>query len=341
MHHSPSSGRPRSADSDKRTLCLDLDDTLTLMTFERIKDPLTGELRQYDTIVTAHDNPEDWGMVYFRPYLRTFLEAVSHAFEVVLFTAACQDYADQIVNAIDPENRLFHHRLYRDSCVECIPNPSYPDSRIYIKDLRILGRDLQDVILVDNSLLCFAYQLDNGIVCNPFKGNSNDRELIAILDVLGLLKRTPGVDTRRFFRKMYGLADVIHEFSIRGGRKGIERERFSVIDQFLDTPTQEKRFDIQGKEDPISQKSTAMNTPTSRETAKRTERDRVVDPRHSVELSGRCVENGLVVNNTYASMLSAPPIFINTILPGLERTRTPINTLYESIVKNQVRSRVI
>jgi len=326
----------------KRTLCLDLDDTLTLMTFGRVKDTETGELRQYDTIVTAQDNPEDWGMVYFRPYLRSFLEAVSQAFEVVLFTAACQEYADQILNAMDPENRYFDFRLYRDSCLECTPNPSNPDAKIYIKDLSVLGRDLRDVILVDNSLLCFAYQLDNGIVCNPFKGQSDDKELIAILDVLGIIRKSPDVDARRFFKKMYGLSEIITEYSSRGGRKGIRRTHQSILDEFLDTPTQAKKIVLDDRDNLISQKSTAMNTPSSRENVKEefhvAQSWAVNDDLDDIgplitELPSR---HGTIRDSPSSSqMIAAPPIFINTILPGLEPTRTPIQTLYTSLIKNQ------
>ena len=117
-------------------------------------------------------------MVYFRPYLRTFLEAVLKKFEVVvLLTAVCSEYADQNLDAIDPEGRLIHHRLYRESCQECTPNPEAPDAKVYIKDLRVLRRPLNRVILIDNFVLCFAYQLEDGIVCNPYKGSFDDREL--------------------------------------------------------------------------------------------------------------------------------------------------------------------
>ena len=130
--------RPPPALPDRRTLCLDMDDTLTFMTFQRVSDEISGDLRDYDTIVTAQENPDDWGMVYFRPYLRTFLEGVSKMYEVVVLTAACSEYADQILDQIDPEGRLIHHRLYRESCQEYTPNPEAPDGKVYIKDLRVL-----------------------------------------------------------------------------------------------------------------------------------------------------------------------------------------------------------
>ena len=333
----------------RRTLCLDLDDTLTFMTFERVRDVTTGDLRPYDTIVTAQDNPEDWGMVYFRPYLRTFLEAVSKVFEVVLFTAACKEYADQIVNAIDPDNRFFAFRLYRDSCQECTPDPAHPDSKIYIKDLRVLGRNLSDVILIDNSLLCFACQLNNGIICNPFRGGSEDKELVSILDVLSMLNRSIGMDTRRFFRKMYGLSDIIKEYSNKGGRTGVRGFHQSALDEFLDTPTQAKRAIVENSENLISQKSTAMNTPTSRDMTGTNQQVKYsasgirTSSRHPLYFEATDeVDYHLEYPPKSAEStprIAAPPIFINTILPGLEHTRTPIQTLYTSLVCNQNRSR--
>jgi Dullard-like phosphatase family protein len=212
-----------------------MDDTLTLMTFEKLKDPSTGATRECDTVVTSHENPSEWGLIYHRPYLGTFLEAVSKVYEVVLFTAACREYAEQILNTIDPDNRLFHHRLFRDSCQECIPNPSMPDAKVYVKDLRVLGRNLNDVILIDNSLLCFAYQPDNGIVCNPYKGSQDDSELISMLEILAAVNQYPKLDVRRLFRRMYGISNMIEEYSNRGGRVGVVKPEQYLLDTPLQT----------------------------------------------------------------------------------------------------------
>lgn len=64
-----------------------------------------------------------------------------------IFTAAEQEYADAIINHIDPSH-LFSYRLYRDSCIERNGNA--------IKDLRIVvNRSLQHSILVDNCTISF------------------------------------------------------------------------------------------------------------------------------------------------------------------------------------------
>jgi len=41
---------------------------------------------------------------------------VSAKFEVVIFTAASKEYADTVLNALDPYNTLIQHRLYRGQC---------------------------------------------------------------------------------------------------------------------------------------------------------------------------------------------------------------------------------
>ena len=63
-------------------------------------------------------------------------------------------------------------RFYRDSCIKA-------DDSVYLKDLRIINNaDLKDIILVDNAVYGFEYQLSNGIPITPFKEDKTDWEFL-------------------------------------------------------------------------------------------------------------------------------------------------------------------
>lgn len=51
--------------------------------------------------------------VRLRPYVQDILEKLVQWYEIVVFTAGEQEYADEILNYIDSNNTLFKKRLYR------------------------------------------------------------------------------------------------------------------------------------------------------------------------------------------------------------------------------------
>ena len=54
-----------------------------------------------------------------------------------------------------------------------------------MKDLSIIAdRNIKDVIIVDNSLISFAFNLANGIPIKAFLGNKNDEELLFMVTYL-------------------------------------------------------------------------------------------------------------------------------------------------------------
>lgn len=108
------------------------------------------------------------GYVHVRPYAREIIKNLSRFFDIVVFTAGNQCYADPILDALDPE-RLIKHRLYRDSCTML-------NAQLFVKDLRILGRPLESVVLVDNAPYSYMMQLSNGIpILNYLRGREDDQ----------------------------------------------------------------------------------------------------------------------------------------------------------------------
>jgi len=106
------------------------------------------------------------------------LEELSKYYEIIVFTASHSCYANVALDYLDPENKYIHHRLFREHCITT-------EEGLYIKDLRILAnRDLKDVVIVDNAVYSFGYQLENGIPIIPFYFNKKDQELKSLLSFL-------------------------------------------------------------------------------------------------------------------------------------------------------------
>ena len=67
--------------------------------------------------------------------------------------------------------------------------------------------DLKDVVLIDNSVLSFAYHLDNGIPISPFYDSKNDSELLDISNFL--FRYAEEDDIRDKLREVYKLSEYL------------------------------------------------------------------------------------------------------------------------------------
>lgn len=131
-------------------------------------------------------------------------EANKH-FEVIVFTAGTKNYADSILNILDPTGELIQHRLYRESCIEIKADNK---TSLYIKDLRILeGRNLEDMVIVDNAVISFAYQIDNGIPILPFREDKEDTEFLHLIKIMKDISEEN--DCRAFVRRAFKLSEIM------------------------------------------------------------------------------------------------------------------------------------
>ena len=53
-------------------------------------------------------NNEESGTIKIRPFLMEFLAKIKEYYELVVFTAATQEYADPIINALETNEKFFY-----------------------------------------------------------------------------------------------------------------------------------------------------------------------------------------------------------------------------------------
>lgn len=164
-------------DAGKKTLVLDLDETLVHSSFKPVPQP------DYIIPVEIEGRIVDV-YVLKRPFVDHFLRAVGARFEVVVFTASLGKYADPLLDLLDKAN-VVRWRLFREAC--------YPYEGSYVKDLQCLGRDLAETIIVDNSAHSYMFQPENALPIGTFIDDMQDQELLDCLDLLLAVEKVDDV----------------------------------------------------------------------------------------------------------------------------------------------------
>ena len=115
--------------------------------------------------------------VNIRPNWEESIKRIKKLYTIVVYTASHSSYADAVLNFLDPENKYFYNRLYRSNCIDIKLN----GKTFYIKDMNIFEDfDPKDILIVDNSVTSFAYDLDNGIPILPYYDAEKDLELLFV-----------------------------------------------------------------------------------------------------------------------------------------------------------------
>eukprot|EP00828_Plagiopyla_frontata_P036069 TRINITY_DN47700_c0_g1_i3.p1 TRINITY_DN47700_c0_g1~~TRINITY_DN47700_c0_g1_i3.p1 ORF type:complete len:153 (+),score=14.52 TRINITY_DN47700_c0_g1_i3:269-727(+) len=119
-------------------------------------------------------------MNYFfniRPYAIQFLKRLSQFYELIIFSASTEHYITAILNYIDPAHTLISHHLSRNNCY--VSPQGY-----FVKDLRVIPRNQNNMLLIDNLALSYAFNLPNAIPILEWKGDIMDEELNYLADYL-------------------------------------------------------------------------------------------------------------------------------------------------------------
>ncbi|XP_029385918.1 carboxy-terminal domain RNA polymerase II polypeptide A small phosphatase 1-like [Echeneis naucrates] len=167
--------RMNSNDAGKICVVIDLDETLVHSSFKPVSNA--------DFIIPVEiDGTVHQVYVLKRPHVDEFLKRMGELFECILFTASLAKYADPVSDLLDKWG-AFRSRLFRESCVFHKGN--------YVKDLSRLGRDLNKVIIIDNSPASYVFHPNNAVPVASWFDDMSDTEL---LDLIPFFERLSKVD---------------------------------------------------------------------------------------------------------------------------------------------------
>ena len=112
-----------------------------------------------------------------RPGVDKFLSELSQYYEIVLFSPGSMGMTDEIVTNLD-KNGAIMHRLYREAT-------RYVDG-VYIKDLDMLNRDTNKIVVIDDEEESCQLHPDNLIRVKPFVDptDKNDDTLLKLVPIL-------------------------------------------------------------------------------------------------------------------------------------------------------------
>jgi Dullard-like phosphatase family protein len=187
----------------KFTVVLDMDETLGHFICNEIK---TKYFNNYGYLVDEdkynfsknYDNKDKLkvGIFLIRPYAKYFLEELNNLlYEIVIFTAGTKEYCDKILDILDLNNNLIKYRLYRSHL-------SLRNINNDVKDLSLLGRNLNKIIIIDNLPENYKLQEDNGLPINSWFGDINDSSLKNLLTIMKFIAEKNVKDVREVVRNI-------------------------------------------------------------------------------------------------------------------------------------------
>ncbi|KAI2640157.1 NLI interacting factor-like phosphatase-domain-containing protein [Xylaria nigripes] len=188
-----------------KTLILDLDETLihSMSKGGRMGSGHMVEVRLNTAYTGTGGQPmpgPQHPILYYvhkRPHCDEFLRKVCKWFNLVIFTASVQEYADPVIDWLESERKFFSGRYYRQHCTF--------RHGAFIKDLSSIESDLSRVMILDNSPLSYMFHQDNAIPIQGWISDPTDNDLLHLVP---------------FLEGLQYVSDVRALLALRGGEDG-------------------------------------------------------------------------------------------------------------------------
>jgi Dullard-like phosphatase family protein len=212
----------------KKLILLGLENTLVHLL--NLRENKNVHICNFDKILKmiTDDKVEEFG-INIRPYLREFIEGIKNEYIITIFTKLPNSHADAILDVLDPDNKLFDFRLYRQNCYKI----SNEDEDFYIKDLRVFKNiSPTNIVIVDNSVMSFAFNLNNIIPILPFVDNKGDIELKNLVIYLKYLYKCENImeENKKIMEKLLNTISDVSDYyspSVTEEEKSIEKAQIS------------------------------------------------------------------------------------------------------------------
>eukprot|EP01012_Entosiphon_sulcatum_P020052 TRINITY_DN2502_c0_g1_i1.p1 TRINITY_DN2502_c0_g1~~TRINITY_DN2502_c0_g1_i1.p1 ORF type:complete len:311 (-),score=36.12 TRINITY_DN2502_c0_g1_i1:339-1271(-) len=151
------------------TIVLDLDETVIHTTEASPSDEAS------DSIELFFPEVGEVLWTHVRPNARDLFPYLASAAELLVWTAGSAEYAELVLSHLDPEQNVRF-------CVS--RDPRWFQLPYYTKSLPRLGRQMDYVLLIDNSEYVCSGDRENCIVVEDFEGDSTDTLLYTLQEVL-------------------------------------------------------------------------------------------------------------------------------------------------------------
>jgi len=174
----------------KKCLVLDLDETLVHSSFKPVECDFVVPVEIEDQIYKVY--------VAKRPFVDEFMKRCGELYEMVVFTASLAKYADPVLDLLDI-HKVVDWRLFRESCS--------PYKGSYVKDMGRMGRDIDTIMIIDNSPHSYLFNPQNAIPCESWFSDKNDRELMDLLPKLEQLADPSVTDVKAKLKEL-GISGV-------------------------------------------------------------------------------------------------------------------------------------
>ena len=170
-------GPQRKSDRGKKTLALDLDETLVHSSFQPVEEA--------DLVLPVEIDGQCCEVyVLKRPGVDDFLKRLHKHYELIIYTASLSKYADPLLDWLDPKNYCAY-RLFREHCTYF--------NGIFVKDLSRLDRPLKDCMIIDNSPTSYLFHPECAIPTVSWYDDQSDMELYQLCSILEKISKVEDV----------------------------------------------------------------------------------------------------------------------------------------------------